>query len=423
MRPLTVALRTVTPLFLGGADANDHAELRAPSIKGLLRWWYRAIDPEYAKWESRIFGGTGRAEGQACVALRMVPPLVGREPWAGQDGERYRRPPHQEGNPHEPINGLAYLGYSLRRLGSNARKAIPAGARFDLVLRPTRSLDELRVRRGVIASLWLLGHLGAAGTRSRRGFGSLRLEGWDLGALADEARDLPLAASAATPQEWLDKVQAGLATLRRWFGAWPASPDHTVLGTGVKLLLFRDGHCARNGAQAWELALGAIGKELQVFRRRLPLTDYKLVKAHLAARHLQRHPADRAEVARALAGLPARFISSGDTIERAAFGLPLGFRYRSLKALDPKLSATFEGTQHDRSASRLHLRVVQLGQGCHALAIVTTAPLLAPGEELREQRRGGPPGARYAFRPPGRRLPDDFADRLKSKGVIEQVLP
>ncbi len=43
MDKLVVTLKTVTPLFLGGANPNDTAELRAPSIKGALRFWYRAM--------------------------------------------------------------------------------------------------------------------------------------------------------------------------------------------------------------------------------------------------------------------------------------------------------------------------------------------------------------------------------------------
>jgi CRISPR-associated protein Cmr1 len=46
MEKLTVTLKTITPLFLGGAEPVMQAELCAPSIKGAMRLWYRAIDPE-----------------------------------------------------------------------------------------------------------------------------------------------------------------------------------------------------------------------------------------------------------------------------------------------------------------------------------------------------------------------------------------
>lgn len=39
MEKLTVTLKTVTPMFLGGAEPDKKAELRAPSIKGAMRFW------------------------------------------------------------------------------------------------------------------------------------------------------------------------------------------------------------------------------------------------------------------------------------------------------------------------------------------------------------------------------------------------
>lgn len=41
MQTLTATYRIVTPLFLGGANPNDHAKLREPSIKAALRFWWR----------------------------------------------------------------------------------------------------------------------------------------------------------------------------------------------------------------------------------------------------------------------------------------------------------------------------------------------------------------------------------------------
>lgn len=40
---LTVTLETVTPLFLGAAEPRGGAELRAPSFRGALRYWPRAL--------------------------------------------------------------------------------------------------------------------------------------------------------------------------------------------------------------------------------------------------------------------------------------------------------------------------------------------------------------------------------------------
>jgi len=57
-------LEVVTPMFLAGADQNN-AEIRAASIKGQLRWWWRAINGnlplrDLKKGEEDIFGSTSK---------------------------------------------------------------------------------------------------------------------------------------------------------------------------------------------------------------------------------------------------------------------------------------------------------------------------------------------------------------------------
>ena len=55
-------IEVVTPMFLGGANTTD-AELRVPSIKGMLRFWWRATCwieslEKMKKEEAEIFGST-----------------------------------------------------------------------------------------------------------------------------------------------------------------------------------------------------------------------------------------------------------------------------------------------------------------------------------------------------------------------------
>ncbi len=59
-------LEAITPIFMRGADQSK-AEIRAPSIKGLMRWWFRALAGNYfgddivslKKIEDYVFGSTG----------------------------------------------------------------------------------------------------------------------------------------------------------------------------------------------------------------------------------------------------------------------------------------------------------------------------------------------------------------------------
>ncbi len=60
MHTITFTCETITPMFLSGADGTT-PELRAPSIKGALRFWWRAMNghlslSELKKQEGEIFG-------------------------------------------------------------------------------------------------------------------------------------------------------------------------------------------------------------------------------------------------------------------------------------------------------------------------------------------------------------------------------
>jgi CRISPR-associated protein Cmr1 len=80
MIELVARFRIVTPLFMSGSDKSK-AELRVPSIKGVLRFWWRALAlgrlgsvDKVREEESRIFGSAGDDVGQARVHLRLKLP-------------------------------------------------------------------------------------------------------------------------------------------------------------------------------------------------------------------------------------------------------------------------------------------------------------------------------------------------------------
>lgn len=67
MYEATFDLEAITPIFMRGADQTK-AEIRASSIKGLMRWWFRALAGNYfgndvaglKKAEEYVFGSTKR---------------------------------------------------------------------------------------------------------------------------------------------------------------------------------------------------------------------------------------------------------------------------------------------------------------------------------------------------------------------------
>lgn len=352
---LTVKLSAVTPLFIGGADPNDRAELRPPSIKGLLRYWYRALDGNYATTEARFFGSTDA--GQSPCLLRVGEWTEGKAAW---ERERYARPEaqggFQRGSGTQSKNGIIYLGYSLT-LGDNRRKAVPADTTFTLEVQPRPESGSSELRHAWLGALWLLVHVGGIGTRSRRGLGSLRIDEWDGWSECDE---LPLPCQAATPAEWKTRFERALRALMSRYRTRPSG--HTAVAHGLQALLIRNGHARERDVQGWERALDDAGLRMQQFRQRKD-PDYSGMKAAVVAKQPTVGP------------------------ERAGFGLPLAFRYTSMQGASLTVSAA-DG--HDRMASPLFIRVVKLGDRYHAGYVYLPAPPVARREGLRLEPRGGP---------------------------------
>ena len=81
--------RVVTPMFCGGANPG-HAELRIPSFKGVLRFWWRALawsrqdgDLEMIRREEdKLFGSAGG--GRSRVSMSLAEPIETRQLVAGR---------------------------------------------------------------------------------------------------------------------------------------------------------------------------------------------------------------------------------------------------------------------------------------------------------------------------------------------------
>lgn len=76
MKTIKFKCETVTPMFLAGADGRT-PELRPPSIKGAMRFWWRAMNghlspEELKKRETEIFGGSGKGQGRSNVIIKML---------------------------------------------------------------------------------------------------------------------------------------------------------------------------------------------------------------------------------------------------------------------------------------------------------------------------------------------------------------
>ncbi len=176
MNVIKATFRIVTPMFIAGADQSK-AKLRAPSIKGALRFWWRALaysrfDGDLAKihkQEAELFGSTKRV---ATVQLKLPP---------------YRLASHEVGEIHTDFvttnsgqsgndrPGARYLGYGLMSaFGANAgrldRPCFDHGNTFDVTF-----ISKEQIPEDFIDSIRVFGLLGGLGSRMRRGFGCIAL--------------------------------------------------------------------------------------------------------------------------------------------------------------------------------------------------------------------------------------------------------
>ena len=119
LRSLEVELEAVTPLWIGGASRQ--AELRPPSVRGSLRFWFRALaggllgEELRNVWEAEgaVFGNTTRASS---VVVRLFGSPRTSVSVVGEA---------------EQLPGLAYMFWSVFQ---QARDAILPGERFRLRL-------------------------------------------------------------------------------------------------------------------------------------------------------------------------------------------------------------------------------------------------------------------------------------------------
>ena len=189
MKTITATFEVVTPMFLGGADQSPDG-MRAASVKGALRFWWRArawsaVRAQHAddldalkslhREEARLFGLAAKEDAQG-------------HPLGGQGVFMMHVRDHTARASDEPFgkafdNGILYLlGQGLGAFtGGNhcTRQAIPAHksaapSTFEvkLIFRPQAAIAD---QQDIVSALQLFGLLGALGSRARHGLGSVQL--------------------------------------------------------------------------------------------------------------------------------------------------------------------------------------------------------------------------------------------------------
>ena len=169
--------RIVTPMFCSGAD-QEKAELRLPSFKGALRFWWRSLMwqrvpsvQSLQQKEAALFGASDQKVGQSLVQLRI--------------SKRSLEPQIDKGEifADGKLVGAHYLGYGVMEAFASSKKGTQAGeltramlpgGQFTVSCRFSRLAEPDQIEE-VRRALVLLGTVGGLGSKSRKGFGSLTL--------------------------------------------------------------------------------------------------------------------------------------------------------------------------------------------------------------------------------------------------------
>lgn len=355
----TFKCEVLTPLFLGGADARGVPELRSPSIRGAMRYWYRALlggtNPSLKSLheaESLLFGKAEHG-GKLVTRLRYKGELK---------IQTYRKSrPHRTPQGDFLPKGKDYLFWSMASSGKPnttrfrpARQYIEPGVEFEVVL--GAKLEEDALRHGE-AAFWLLANLGAVGARANRGAGAFQV-------LENETH-LPFGQSASIP-ELRDHLRDGIrACLHVAGGAWGTFPPDTLPPYDVLHPQFCKIWIVAESSEGWdsyENALDGLGRY------------YRDYRTHL-------NPLGRSDHDAVLDWYEHRRTPSA--LKRPIFGLPVAFRYSQGGPADVLVPE-----KGDRRGSPLHMRITRLTKGRYAGVLTLFASQFLPQDtKLKLQRR------------------------------------
>jgi CRISPR-associated protein Cmr1 len=194
MKTIEARFRIVTPMFLGGADHSATDGIRAPSVKGALRFWWRALN-----W-GRFYKDHRSDTTKALIALHAeearlfgaAAKTVGKDQVGGQ-GVFLINVRHdvlkskKTGDVHQQFgtkDAARYLGYGLMVAFGSTKQTPPTASGqlqrdcFDEAQEFNINLlfrDE--IEPSVRNALIFMGLVGGLGSRARHGMGSIALIG------------------------------------------------------------------------------------------------------------------------------------------------------------------------------------------------------------------------------------------------------
>jgi hypothetical protein len=155
----THTLELLTPCFCAGADPAK-AEIRAPSIRGQLRWWFRVLGGSHQE-EAEVFGSVAGEHGRASAVCFRV---------EGISKPAFWNPPQLN-----PNSNLGYLLYFASKSSEGERwkngGALAPGHQFKIHIHCRKKLAANLDEKLTLAWSAFLA-FGAIGYRATRGLGA-----------------------------------------------------------------------------------------------------------------------------------------------------------------------------------------------------------------------------------------------------------
>lgn len=359
MEILEAKYEIITPMFMSGSDTAI-AELRAPSFKGVLRYWYRAIMlaelqalAKVKQSEQKLFGSTDT--GQAKFLLRLS---TGKNIKVEKKGKTWRD------------QGSAYLGYGVinwdkkSKSIKTSREYIKPGGHFTvtLYLKPNIDDDEKVNLQKALKAVSLFGGLGA---RSRRGFGSVNL-------VSLKYNDIEQWKQPNNVEELKEQMQEclNIEKIKELKELLP----YSAFSNHSKVIICRLDASNNNPFKL----LDEVGKEMIRFRsygRKKKNREYTLVFNEKAEQNFKD---DHDLVWQAV---------SGKQIDkhprRVIFGLPHNYRFSNNAVV------SIQPQNYERRGSPLYIRIHKVQSEYVVVFIVLPAEFLPEGERIKIKVKNG----------------------------------
>ena len=390
---IETTFRVVTPMFCAGAVPEERAELRLPSFKGVLRFWWRALAwakygeelQRVRRWEDMLFGSSDC--GQSRLLMRLVPDSGHHAVSKGEVLTVRRTDRNVVGE------GARYLGYGVmksfgKQRGQLTRACILAPVDFTVWMRlRKRGLNERKHGHQLASlkdALICLGTQGGMGAKSRKGYGSLVIQSL-----------LVNGEQQWRPPQTICELSDALAELRRNHCA-AGQPEYTAISGQARYVLVPS-----DKSEAMEL-LDLVGRELMRYRnwghRGMVLgqeseKEFQFDRDLMKGNHRNRHP------------------------RRIAFGLPHNYgkqRERQVGPYDSEL---------DRRASPLFIHLHECGDT--PVAVLSFLPARFPPKGKSDISVGGcliPQRREPELYAPIHNFLDRLLDRKKRKEPFTDVV-